>query len=125
MALEGVDQMRRKLETLIRQVPREVGRALFQEAQIEKTESMRKTPVKFGPLRASHEVTEPEINGGDISVSIIVGGPSAPYALFVHENLTALHPVGEAKFLESTLLESSPHMASRVGRRIDLNRLVP
>lgn len=27
-------------------------------------------------------------------------GYSAPYAIFVHENLTAHHPIGQAKFLE-------------------------
>lgn len=31
----------------------------------------------------------------DVTVSF-----SAPYALFVHEDLTARHPIGQAKFLE-------------------------
>lgn len=35
--------------------------------------------------------------GDDVSVSV---GYTAAYALYVHENLTAHHPVGQAKYLE-------------------------
>jgi hypothetical protein len=35
----------------------------------------------------------------DEDVSVIVGYTAA-YAIYVHENLTAHHPVGQAKFLE-------------------------
>ena len=125
MALQGADAMRRKLENLARQMPNEVGRALYQEAQIELTEIKKRTPVEFGPLRASEEVLEPEVNGRDISVQIVAGGPSAPYAIYVHEDLSALHANGtQAKFMESVLLESKPFMGARVARRIDLNRLI-
>jgi hypothetical protein len=36
------------------------------------------------------------------TTSVIVGYTAA-YALFVHENLTAHHPVGQAKFLEQPI----------------------
>lgn len=114
----------KRLATLARNVPNEVGRALNAEAHVERAESMRRTPVEFGPLRASHDVPEPKVDGRDISQQILVGGPSAPYALYVHENLEAFHKVGQAKFLESTILESRPFMAQRVARRIDLQRMV-
>lgn len=112
------------LKNIARNAPGDLAQALFAEAQIERTESMKRTPVEFGPLRASHEVTEPKINGRDISVSIVVGGPSAPYALYVHENLEAHHPIGQAKFLESTILESRPHLTARIARRIDMKRMM-
>lgn len=120
----GVEQMRRTLAHMAKKMPDEVGRALYQEAQIERTESMERTPVEHGPLKASHEVQEPVIKGDDISVAIAVGGPAAPYAIVVHEDLDAFHDVGQAKFLESTINESKPHMARRVGKRIQLNRLL-
>jgi hypothetical protein len=112
----------RRLATAVREFPREAARALYEEAQVEAKESMKRTPVLTGALRASHEVSKPEVGGREIRVTISVGGPAAPYALFVHENLDAYHPVGQAKFLESTLNESRPYMAERVARRIDLNR---
>lgn len=120
--LKGYPDLQRKLTSLMRNMPHEGASALFVEAQIERTESMRRTPVDEGNLRASHIVLPPEIRGGDASVTIAVGGPAAPYAIHVHENLEADHPVGQAKFLESTLKESAPYMGQRVARRIDLRR---
>jgi len=112
------------LARIARNAPSDLAQALFEEAQIERTESMKRTPVEFGPLRASHEVLKPKINGRDISVSIVVGGPSAPYALYVHENLEAFHKVGQAKFLESTILESRNSLPARIARRIDMKRMM-
>lgn len=122
--LKGLDGVLRKLESLAKRFPNEVASALYQEAQIEKQESMRRTPVDTGALRASHEVSEPDINGRDISVTISVGGATTPYALIVHEDMTAFHKVGEAKFLERTIKESKPFLAARIARRIELSRLV-
>lgn len=96
------------------------ARALFQEAQIEKTESMKRTPFEFGALRASHTVSQPVNRGDTIEVVISVGGVSAPYAVFVHENLEAFHSHGQAKFLESTVRESAPYMAARIAARMQL-----
>lgn len=122
--LKGLDKMQRRLERMAQRVPTEVGRALLEEAHIERTESMKRTPVEFGALRASHEVEPPVVSGRDVSVKITVGGPSAPYAIYVHEDLDAHHNVGQAKFLESTIMESRPYMARRIAARIELNRLV-
>lgn len=120
----GTDAVRRTLERMARQIPNEVGRALYQEAQIERTESMRRTPVEYGALKGSHELEGPEIKGRDVSVTILVGGPAAPYAVYVHEDMEAFHEHGQAKFLESVILESKPYMGQRVAKRIDLNKLV-
>jgi CRISPR/Cas system-associated exonuclease Cas4 (RecB family) len=46
--------------------------------------------------------------------SQVVVGYSAPYALFVHENLEAHHPVGQAKFLEQPAREFRKDMAAAV-----------
>jgi hypothetical protein len=100
-----------------------VAQALQAEAEIEKTESMRRTPVDTGNLRATHIVTKPEIHGDRVTVRIAVGGPSAPYALRVHEDLQAFHRVGQAKFLESTLKESAPFMATRIARRLQFDKV--
>lgn len=115
--------MQKVFDLFVKGTMQEVGRALYKEAQIEKTESMRRTPVDLGTLRASHYVKQPEPKGKNIVVVIGVGGPAAPYAVYVHEDLEADHKVGQAKFLESTLKESSKSMASRVAARLELQRL--
>lgn len=120
--LEGSDEVKAALERIARAVPGEVSRALYEEAHIERTESMRRTPVDTGSLRASHEVSRPKMSWDGWEVTISVGGPAAPYAVYVHEDLEAIHRTGQAKFLESTIMESAPYMAGRVAKRIDLNR---
>jgi hypothetical protein len=118
----------RRLQNLKRNFPEEVGRALYQETEVESTEVKKRTPVKHGNLRASIHVEGPiyegrsVINGGKIITKIVAGGPSAPYAMYVHEDLTAFHKVGQAKFIESVIFESRPYMAARVAARIDYNR---
>jgi hypothetical protein len=63
-------------------------------------------------------LSEPEILDGTISVHIIVGEGLGVYPIIQHESLELNHPNGgQAKFLESTLLESSPFMAERIGNR--------
>lgn len=90
------------------------ARALFEEAQIEMTESKRRVPVDTGALRESGRVEEAE----EGAVRLVYGDAAVDYALEVHENLEAFHPNGEAKFLERPILESLPHLAVRVGARM-------
>jgi hypothetical protein len=120
--LLGATEMRETLSRLAELIPGKVSRALYEEAQIEMTEAKRRTPVDTGALRASGLVNKPEVLDRDIKVTLQFGGPSAGYAVYVHENLEAFHKRGQAKFLESTLLESAPYMAARIGKRIDFNK---
>lgn len=114
----NAEAMIAKIRTIQRSVPQQIAAALYVECQIEATESKKRTPVDSGNLRASTMVTDPVITKDGISCSIVVGGVAAPYAVYVHENLEALHDVGQAKFLESTLLESRQFMAARVAKRV-------
>ena len=69
------------------------------------------TPIEFGPLRASTRVSYPVIGAGGILVEITVGGPSAGYAIYVHEILRYKHlPPTRAKFLSEPAYEQFPHM---------------
>lgn len=125
-SLKGANRLRAKFERIKKQFPDEVERALYQEAQVELTEVKRRTPVDTGELRASEHVVGPlrrGLLGRKILVMIVAGGPAAPYAVYVHEDLDAFHPVGQAKYIESVILESRPYMAARVAKRIDLNRV--
>lgn len=127
LKLAGVVEMRAKFRRLAKNFPTETGRALFQETEIETTESKRRCPVDKGTLRGTIHtegpfVENPGIASATIYTLIACGGPAAPYAIYVHENLQAFHKVGQAKFIESVVLESRPYMAQRVAKRINLNR---
>jgi|SRR5579862_3119710 len=100
------------------QLPALIGRALREEAEIEMAEMKQRTPVDTGALRASGMVVGPTAVGSGVQIAWQYGGPSAPYALIVHENLEAIHPVGQAKYLESVLDESVPYLENRIGSRL-------
>jgi hypothetical protein len=103
--------------------PAQAGAALRAEAEIEMTEAKLRTPVKTGALRGSGTVVGPVEDDGAQVVVLAFGTPvsvSAAYAVEVHENLEAFHRVGQAKFLESVILESAPYLAQRVAERIQL-----
>lgn len=124
--LSGVEKMRKNLKSVKEKVPNEIARALYIELEIGSKEVKRRTPVDEGELRASIHVQGPFVvylkGRRVIYGNIVAGGPSAPYAIYVHEDLDAQHKVGQAKFLESWLLESRPNMAARVARRVQINR---
>lgn len=122
--LEGKAELQARLRTAAQRVPQAVAAALFTEAEVEMAEAVRRTPVDTGALRASRFVEPPRIEGREISVSLGFGGPAAPYAIHVHEDLDAYHEVGEAKYLEGPLRESAPHLPARLGRRLNLGDLL-
>ena len=118
--LKGVPEVLGTLKKIEGKLPRNVGRALYEEALIEQKESMARTPVEFGTLRNSHETSFPSYKGDEVSVEIKVGGPAAPYAVAVHERLDVHHKAGQAKFLESTLLGSAKYMLQRIATRLEI-----
>lgn len=118
----GADKAIEQLKKLQAFTPNAFAAALYQEAQIELTEIKRVTPVDTGALRASLILIGPTREGRRIFVTIAAGGPSAPYAFIVHEDLEAFHANGQAKYIEQPLAESRPYLADRIAKRIELNK---
>jgi hypothetical protein len=118
----GAAQMQQALRAAIEALPKQAAAALRTEAEIEMAEAKQRTPVDSGSLRASGYVDTPVISGRKISVELGFGGAASEYAVIVHENMDAHHPVGQAKFLESVLQESAPYLADRLARRIGLDK---
>lgn len=121
----SADAMMGLIRRVAQKFPDKVAVALYQEAQIEMTESKRRCPVDTTPhaphpgqLRASGKVHPPERRGKNITVTMSY---DTYYAVYVHEILDNFHPVGQAKYLESVLNESAPYMSARIARRINLN----
>lgn len=93
--------------------------ALVRMAEKTMTKAKELTPVDTGALRASGHVQRPEEVGYEIRVRLGFGGAAAPYAIIVHERTDVHHPVGQAKFLESALLQNSPRVAIELRRALD------
>jgi hypothetical protein len=77
--------------------------------------SQRLTPVKTGAMQAS-ATTEPARLEGTFIVKRI--GYNTSYSAAVHENLSAHHDIGQAKFLEVPMREDGPRFSGFVGNVI-------
>ena len=92
--------------------------AVREEMEIELKEMKRRTPVDTTPnaphpgqLRDSLHLEGPRLENGLIAAEITT---DVDYAVYVHEDPTAHHPIGEWKFIEGPLRESRPYMAARI-----------
>jgi hypothetical protein len=96
-----------------------VGPALYTAAQKVMTESKQSfVPVDTGALRSSGYVREPTYTGTATKVELGFGGPAAPYAVYVHENMHAHHNVGQAKYLEVPLNQAQHNIVEEVTTRV-------
>ena len=99
------DGVSMNLRRLADRSPDAAGAALYVEAEIEMTEAKKRTPWRTGVLRGSGYVHPPQYRGREITVEMGFGGPAAPYAVYVHEDLDAWHkPPGQARFLASVIV---------------------
>lgn len=98
----GVKQLQDVLKKLGAHATQAAKAALYQEAERIMTVSKQTyVPIDFGNLRDTGIVGQPEERGSHIVVELGYGGPSASYAIHVHENLEAQHrPPTQAKYLE-------------------------
>src|SRR6266550_1314015 len=90
---------------------------LYASAEEVMTRAKELTPVDTGNLRASGHVQQPKVEAGIVTLELGFGGPAGAgnvgdsnsqevgYALYVHEDLNVNHPVGQAKYLETPLME--------------------
>jgi hypothetical protein len=118
--LFGKTEMKTKLTNVAKNYSEKVGKALYIEMGIELREVVRRTPVLTGALRKTEKLIGPSQQGKSIVVLIVAGGSEAPYAVVVHEDLEAFHKVGQAKYIESVLLESRGAIGSRVAARLHI-----
>ena len=121
---------------------RALAKGLYAEGQGLLHDTLPHVPVDTGALRASGDVGLPTIAGPFIEVQVGFGGPTAPYAVYVHEIpppppnsptqgppfgthaypmapgawVSAYHnPPTSWKFLERTAMERMAGMGDRVG----------
>lgn len=104
----------RLLERYGERAEKAVAVELYQEAEGIMAQSKELVPVDTGALRASGHVGLPERAGGTIRVVLGYGGPAAPYAFKVHEDLEAFHDDGQAKYLEMPIRQATAGMVQRI-----------
>ncbi len=78
-------------------------------------DSQQLTPVDTGSLQASATTLPAEAAGTKIRKVL---GHNTDYAAAVHERLDQRHKVGQAKFLETAMLENEPKFIAFVGNQI-------
>lgn len=137
VTLTGFTELEARLQSLGAQTPQTIATALYEEANAIMADSKTNyVPVDLGTLSNSGKVDPPVTEGTGISVTLGFGGPSAPYAIVVHENPRAgqtggrspqgkkyLHWArrGEWKYLETPLKGHAPEIGEAL--RVALNRL--
>lgn len=132
--IKGTRSMQRKLNRLVAQFENRLPVALQTEAELIMTKSKQDfVPVDLGTLRASGHVERVRREGKTLIVRLVYGGPSAPYALAVHEHLSAHSPPtwrgvtvtfgpGDRgpKYLERPIVDAAPGMPARLAARLKL-----
>lgn len=93
---------------------RNLAVGLEREARDCLVDSQARVPYSSGYLHDSGDVSVPVVSGQTCEVRC---GYTAPYAVRVHEDLSAHHPHGQAKFLESAVLERLGGMSLRLAYR--------
>jgi len=88
-----------------------VGRELYLSGQEIMAESRDECPVDTGNLRRSGQVIQDADGAVELSYPV-------DYAVYVHENLEANHPIGKAKFLEDPVNRALPELPQRIAEAI-------
>lgn len=125
MVILGIADMNRRILNLQRALPDETERAAVRVAERRVLPAaIEYCPKKTGDLRESGAVGTAVRNGYEVSVPITFGSDNVDYAGYVHENLEANHPIGQAKFLERAMNEEESSYAADLAHEVRLERLL-
>jgi hypothetical protein len=102
--ITGAKQAQSRFLAIARKTPQLVAGVMLTQAEATMTLAKSLTPVDTGALRSSGQVDIPSIG----MRSVVTMGFHTDYAIFVHEDLSAHHPVGQAKFLETAVNSRRP-----------------
>lgn len=107
------------IKLVVEKFPQRAATALKKAVQPILAESQELVPIRTGALKATGALNV-EIEGNAIIATISYGSDEVGYAVIVHEDLEAHHPVGEAKFLERPLLDAAPTLGAKFGVEFEL-----
>jgi hypothetical protein len=127
----NIDETLAALASLGAKIVPLVAMAAMHEAEYELPLTRDRVPIDTGELRLSGRVEGPHMEGGvTATADIAYGGPPGSgglndvdvnYAIIVHEDLSARHPIGQAKYVESVVREeiASGRASKRMGAEIN------
>lgn len=122
-SLSGVQELMASLDGVRNRAEANVPKILYRVGEQIMIEAKKQTPVDTGNLRASGHVKLPKWENTWVYVTLGFGGPAGTgagqtkdvgYAVYVHENLTARHKVGSAKFLERPMLAWASKLEAKI-----------
>ena len=112
---EEIQRIEKNLKKEIRKIKKVTYQGIFQACELVRGRAMEKTPVDTGNLKNS-AYTKMDAGHGTSAKPTGEVGFTAKYSIYVHENLEARHPTGEAKFLEKALQESEKDIVKIIER---------
>jgi len=122
----GEKEMKAKLQAIAgdKGMRKEARGAALEVGGVMLGQMQARTPVKTGRLKRSERIKVlVSSKKEDIRISLLAGGELAPYAAIVHNDTKARHPHGgQAKFMESVILENVPTAGRQLAEKIDLRR---
>lgn len=118
--IEGDEEFYQLLEQFGAKSISVLARALHEEHELIMIEAKNRCPVDTGALKASGKVRPPKITDGLVIESHGSFGDADKvyYATYVHEILWTRHPIGQAKYYESALMEAVPGLTNRLSARL-------
>lgn len=114
IVVTGITQTIRALSRMGEDLLPIIAAALNEQHESIMTLAKERTPVDTGALRASGHVVPPRIIARSIQSIGAFGGTAAPYAIIVHENLTAFHRVGRSKYYQSAVQDRTSKIGPAV-----------
>ncbi|WIC89048.1 hypothetical protein SEA_OTTAWA_105 [Arthrobacter phage Ottawa] len=96
-----------------------LARALYEEGQLAFRTSQKRVPYRFGILKGSGRVFPPEVQAGDVNVTLGYGGNARKYAAAVHEINKNYRNGKSYKYLLTAVEERVAGFDSRIAKRIE------
>ncbi len=120
--VSGLDKLLEKLGALAPKVKHAAETELYHIAEEIMANSKEVVPVDTGALMSTGHVDAPVETDHGVSISMGYGGPAAPYALYVHEeldpNINWSRPGSGPKFLENPVISMQPDIAPRIKKAV-------
>jgi hypothetical protein len=116
--IKGLPELIKYLEGIKTEIPHDAESVLQEIAEEIMVVAQERTPVVSGNLQKSGKVGKAYTTGNVTQVILSFGNDLVDYPIYVHENLKAVHPNGQAKFLESAVLDSASYVGEKISYRM-------
>lgn len=134
------DQLAKRLVKLPASMHKQAGKALYAFAKgVIVPAAKDNAPMMDGILRGTIDALPPVVEGKNVVVRVVAGGPDAPYAIAIHEHLSEHSPptwvaaeesgkgvrfqVGGPKFMERALNDNQSKIPGHISGNVDIKNV--